>query len=90
VLGVGAGFPGISEPEFELVGVPFTTRFSHLDDVVTPSEVAATLARYVGVRHVLFRIAALEPDVLADQLVTLRAVMAYLRPEGAATRSTVS
>ncbi|QRP47028.1 LLM class flavin-dependent oxidoreductase [Amycolatopsis sp. FDAARGOS 1241] len=34
VLGVGAGFPGFSEPEFELVGVRFKTRFSHLDDVV--------------------------------------------------------
>jgi alkanesulfonate monooxygenase SsuD/methylene tetrahydromethanopterin reductase-like flavin-dependent oxidoreductase (luciferase family) len=34
VLGVGAGFPGFSEPEFEMVGVPFRTRFSYLDDVV--------------------------------------------------------
>ncbi|WP_326566259.1 LLM class flavin-dependent oxidoreductase [Amycolatopsis rhabdoformis] len=34
VVGVGAGFPGFSEPEFELVGVRFKTRFSHLDDVV--------------------------------------------------------
>jgi alkanesulfonate monooxygenase SsuD/methylene tetrahydromethanopterin reductase-like flavin-dependent oxidoreductase (luciferase family) len=34
VLGVGAGFPGLSEPEFDLVGVPFRTRFSHLDDTV--------------------------------------------------------
>ncbi|WP_218008759.1 LLM class flavin-dependent oxidoreductase [Nocardia jiangxiensis] len=34
VLGVGAGFPGISEPEFELSGVDFRTRFSHLDDTV--------------------------------------------------------
>ncbi|MBF6175234.1 LLM class flavin-dependent oxidoreductase [Nocardia blacklockiae] len=32
VLGVGAGFPGLSEPEFELSGVRFKTRFSHLDD----------------------------------------------------------
>lgn len=35
VLGVGAGFPGFSEQEFDLVGVPFKTRFSHLDDTVT-------------------------------------------------------
>jgi alkanesulfonate monooxygenase SsuD/methylene tetrahydromethanopterin reductase-like flavin-dependent oxidoreductase (luciferase family) len=35
VLGVGAGFPGLSEQEFELVGVRFKTRFSHLDDTVT-------------------------------------------------------
>jgi alkanesulfonate monooxygenase SsuD/methylene tetrahydromethanopterin reductase-like flavin-dependent oxidoreductase (luciferase family) len=35
VIGVGAGFPGLSEHEFDLVGVPFATRFSHLDDVVT-------------------------------------------------------
>lgn len=34
VLGVGAGFPGRSEHEFELVGVRFKTRFSHLDDTV--------------------------------------------------------
>ena len=34
VLGVGGGFPGISEPEFELAGVDFRTRFSHLDDTV--------------------------------------------------------
>ncbi|WP_218026981.1 LLM class flavin-dependent oxidoreductase [Nocardia vaccinii] len=34
VLGVGGGFPGISEPEFELSGVDFRTRFSHLDDTV--------------------------------------------------------
>ncbi|WP_319945069.1 LLM class flavin-dependent oxidoreductase [Nocardia macrotermitis] len=34
VLGVGAGFPGISEPEFDLSGVRFRTRFSHLDDTV--------------------------------------------------------
>ncbi|MFI5608715.1 LLM class flavin-dependent oxidoreductase [Amycolatopsis sp. NPDC051903] len=34
VVGVGAGFPGFSEPEFNLVGVRFKTRFSHLDDVV--------------------------------------------------------
>ncbi|QYN23063.1 LLM class flavin-dependent oxidoreductase [Amycolatopsis sp. DSM 110486] len=33
VLGLGAGFPGFSEPEFDLVGVRFKTRFSHLDDV---------------------------------------------------------
>ena len=33
-LGVGAGFPGISEPEFALSGVDFRTRFSHLDDTV--------------------------------------------------------
>jgi alkanesulfonate monooxygenase SsuD/methylene tetrahydromethanopterin reductase-like flavin-dependent oxidoreductase (luciferase family) len=35
VLGVGAGFPGFSEAEFELVGVSFKTRFSHLDDTVS-------------------------------------------------------
>ncbi|KAA9157087.1 LLM class flavin-dependent oxidoreductase [Amycolatopsis acidicola] len=35
VLGVGAGFPGFSEQEFELVGVHFKTRFSQLDDTVT-------------------------------------------------------
>lgn len=35
VLGVGAGFPRFSEQEFDLVGVPFKTRFSHLDDTVT-------------------------------------------------------
>ncbi|MBB5918455.1 alkanesulfonate monooxygenase SsuD/methylene tetrahydromethanopterin reductase-like flavin-dependent oxidoreductase (luciferase family) [Nocardia transvalensis] len=34
ILGVGAGFPGFSEPEFELSGVRFKTRFSHLDDTV--------------------------------------------------------
>ncbi|WP_033288142.1 LLM class flavin-dependent oxidoreductase [Amycolatopsis jejuensis] len=34
VVGVGAGFPGFSEPEFDLAGVEFRTRFSHLDDVV--------------------------------------------------------
>jgi alkanesulfonate monooxygenase SsuD/methylene tetrahydromethanopterin reductase-like flavin-dependent oxidoreductase (luciferase family) len=34
VLGVGAGFPGLSEPEFALSGVDFRTRFSHLDDTV--------------------------------------------------------
>jgi probable F420-dependent oxidoreductase len=33
-LGVGAGFPGRSEHEFELVGVPFARRFAHLDDTV--------------------------------------------------------
>lgn len=35
ILGVGAGFPGFSEREFDLVGVRFKTRFSHLDDMVT-------------------------------------------------------
>lgn len=34
VVGVGAGFPGFSEPEFDLVGVRFKTRFSQLDDTV--------------------------------------------------------
>jgi len=34
VLGVGAGFPGLSENEFELSGVDFRTRFSQLDDTV--------------------------------------------------------
>ncbi|MGV9676673.1 LLM class flavin-dependent oxidoreductase [Nocardia sp. NPDC003482] len=34
ILAVGGGFPGISEPEFELSGVRFKTRFSHLDDTV--------------------------------------------------------
>ncbi|WAL66593.1 LLM class flavin-dependent oxidoreductase [Amycolatopsis cynarae] len=35
VLGVGAGFPGFGEQEFERVGVRWKTRFSHLDDTVT-------------------------------------------------------
>ncbi|TVT37424.1 LLM class flavin-dependent oxidoreductase, partial [Amycolatopsis rhizosphaerae] len=30
VLGVGAGFPGFGEQEFERVGVRWKTRFSHL------------------------------------------------------------
>lgn len=34
VVGVGAGFPGFSEKELELVGVDFHTRFSRLDDTV--------------------------------------------------------
>ncbi|MGW0179874.1 LLM class flavin-dependent oxidoreductase [Nocardia sp. NPDC003345] len=34
VVGVGAGFPGLSEQELELVGVDFRTRFSRLDDTV--------------------------------------------------------
>ncbi|MBU3063634.1 LLM class flavin-dependent oxidoreductase [Nocardia sp. NEAU-G5] len=34
VLGVGAGFPGLSENEFELSRVEFRTRFSQLDDTV--------------------------------------------------------
>jgi alkanesulfonate monooxygenase SsuD/methylene tetrahydromethanopterin reductase-like flavin-dependent oxidoreductase (luciferase family) len=34
VVAVGGGFPGLSEPEFELVGVEFRTRFSWLEDVV--------------------------------------------------------
>ncbi|RDI64112.1 LLM class flavin-dependent oxidoreductase [Nocardia pseudobrasiliensis] len=34
ILGVGGGFPGISEPEFETSGVAFKTRFSHMDDAV--------------------------------------------------------
>lgn len=34
VLGVGAGFPGLSENEFELSRVDFHTRFSQLDDTV--------------------------------------------------------
>lgn len=34
VLGVGGGYPGVSEAEFELVGVDFRTRFRWLDDVV--------------------------------------------------------
>ncbi|NKQ56669.1 LLM class flavin-dependent oxidoreductase [Amycolatopsis sp. K13G38] len=34
VIGVGAGFPGFSEQEFDLVGVRFKTRFSQLDDTV--------------------------------------------------------
>jgi alkanesulfonate monooxygenase SsuD/methylene tetrahydromethanopterin reductase-like flavin-dependent oxidoreductase (luciferase family) len=33
-VAVGAGFPGRSEHEFELVGVPFGRRFGHLDDTV--------------------------------------------------------
>lgn len=35
ILGVGGGFPGRSEHEFDLVGVDPKTRFSHLDDTVT-------------------------------------------------------
>ncbi|GAB2991784.1 LLM class flavin-dependent oxidoreductase [Amycolatopsis acidiphila] len=34
VLGVGVGFPGFSEQEFDLAGVRFKTRFSQLDDTV--------------------------------------------------------
>jgi len=34
VLGVGAGFPGFSEQELDLAGVPFKRRFSYLDDTV--------------------------------------------------------
>lgn len=34
VVGVGAGFPGLSEQELQLVGVDFRTRFSRLDDTV--------------------------------------------------------
>jgi alkanesulfonate monooxygenase SsuD/methylene tetrahydromethanopterin reductase-like flavin-dependent oxidoreductase (luciferase family) len=32
---VGAGFPGLSEDELELVGVPYRRRFRWLDDVVS-------------------------------------------------------
>jgi len=35
IVGVGAGFPGLSEPEFALTGVSFRTRVSRLDDIVT-------------------------------------------------------
>lgn len=35
VLGVGAGFPGRSEPELALVDVPFRTRFTRLDETVS-------------------------------------------------------
>jgi alkanesulfonate monooxygenase SsuD/methylene tetrahydromethanopterin reductase-like flavin-dependent oxidoreductase (luciferase family) len=45
------------------------------------AEIAAALARYAGVQHILFRIAALEPDVFADQLAALPAVIAHLAPE---------
>ncbi|MBV9846480.1 MAG: LLM class flavin-dependent oxidoreductase [Kutzneria sp.] len=34
VIGVGGGFPGLSGPEFDLVGVRLKTRFSHLNDAV--------------------------------------------------------
>ncbi|GAB3416914.1 LLM class flavin-dependent oxidoreductase [Flindersiella endophytica] len=34
VVGVGAGFPGRSEREFDLVGVPFARRNARLDDIV--------------------------------------------------------
>ncbi|MEV5649945.1 LLM class flavin-dependent oxidoreductase [Nocardia sp. NPDC052254] len=34
IIGVGAGFPELSRPEFELVGVDYRTRFSQLDDTV--------------------------------------------------------
>ena len=34
IVGVGAGFPGLSEPEFALTGIPFRTRVSRLDDIV--------------------------------------------------------
>ncbi len=34
IIGVGAGFPELSRPEFDLVGVDYRTRFSHLDDTV--------------------------------------------------------
>jgi alkanesulfonate monooxygenase SsuD/methylene tetrahydromethanopterin reductase-like flavin-dependent oxidoreductase (luciferase family) len=34
VVGVGAGFPGLSERELELSGVPFARRFSYVDDTV--------------------------------------------------------
>lgn len=34
IVGVGAGFPGFSERELEMVGVPFRTRFTRLDETV--------------------------------------------------------
>jgi alkanesulfonate monooxygenase SsuD/methylene tetrahydromethanopterin reductase-like flavin-dependent oxidoreductase (luciferase family) len=34
VLGVGAGFPGLSDPDFALVGVPTRGRSARLDDIV--------------------------------------------------------
>lgn len=34
IVGVGAGFPGFSERELELVGVPFRTRYGRLDETV--------------------------------------------------------
>jgi alkanesulfonate monooxygenase SsuD/methylene tetrahydromethanopterin reductase-like flavin-dependent oxidoreductase (luciferase family) len=34
VVAVGAGFPGLSEDEFSLIGVPYRRRFRWLDDVV--------------------------------------------------------
>jgi alkanesulfonate monooxygenase SsuD/methylene tetrahydromethanopterin reductase-like flavin-dependent oxidoreductase (luciferase family) len=34
IVGVGAGFPGLSEDELALVGVPYRRRFRWLDDVV--------------------------------------------------------
>ncbi|WP_027943070.1 LLM class flavin-dependent oxidoreductase [Amycolatopsis taiwanensis] len=35
VVGVGAGFPGFSEQELAVAGVPFRRRFSYVDDTVT-------------------------------------------------------
>jgi alkanesulfonate monooxygenase SsuD/methylene tetrahydromethanopterin reductase-like flavin-dependent oxidoreductase (luciferase family) len=35
IVAVGAGFPGLSEDELELVGVPYRRRFRWLDDVVS-------------------------------------------------------
>jgi alkanesulfonate monooxygenase SsuD/methylene tetrahydromethanopterin reductase-like flavin-dependent oxidoreductase (luciferase family) len=35
IVAVGAGFPGLSEDELELVGVPYRWRFRWLDDVVS-------------------------------------------------------
>lgn len=35
IVGVGAGFPGLSEQELATVGVPFRRRFSYVDDTVT-------------------------------------------------------
>ncbi|NKY87458.1 LLM class flavin-dependent oxidoreductase [Nocardia veterana] len=34
ILGVGAGFPELSRAEFDLVGVDYRTRFTHLDETV--------------------------------------------------------
>ncbi|WP_227982869.1 LLM class flavin-dependent oxidoreductase [Nocardia spumae] len=34
IIAVGAGFPELSRPEFDLVGVDYRTRFSQLDDTV--------------------------------------------------------
>lgn len=34
ILGVGAGYPGLSNRDFELVGVPYRNRFTRLDEII--------------------------------------------------------